>query len=208
MDILKTKNIEKFHTFHERFLIHFGLMKDSFHPESKIRSTALNNPADPTGYHQRMIDASAKEMQKPVNDTIEGTRKELLELAKLPKSIFKKTANLVGKIVTTPIAVVGETATKLTMGTAKIVTQLVTNPLALAMNVPRYAFDIARLAPRAAVAIFDYTGKFIGKPSAILQSTRDRALGAIDKANEKVLTMGANIRGKVLSAIGADAEGH
>lgn len=207
MNLIKTKNSKNFPLFHERFLIHFDI-KESLSLSSKKRSEILNSPTDPTGYHQGRIDASAKEMQEPVNDTIAGTRKELIEFAKLPKAIFKKTANLVGKVITTPIAVVGEAATKLAAGTAKIATQVVANPLGLAANVPRYVADLARLVVRLPILITDYTGEFIGKPSAIIHSTRDRALSAIDKGSAKVLTIGSNIRNKVLSMIGADASSH
>ncbi len=203
----KTKNTKNSRIFHERFLLNFKII-DSLNPKSKVRSETLNSPTDTTGYHQGRIDASEKEMQEPITEIITGTRKELIEFAKLPKKIFKDAASLFGKIITAPVAIVGNAATRLTAGTAKIATQVVANPLGLAANIPRYAADLARLVVRLPILITDYVGEFIGKPSAIIQSTRERALSAIDKGSAKVLTMGANIRNKVLSVIGADANAH
>ncbi len=197
-------------SFREKRLLNLKI-QDIFRPESGKRADQLNSVEASTSHNVNMTTKAAEELQTPVADAINNTRTEFEKFKAIPtmlKDGARDTLKAASSIITTPIAAVGNTAVNILSGTTKIATQLVTNPIGLALNVPRIAADGLRFSLRPPLIFADYLASLIGRPSKWVKDLRDISMKKIDSGSETVKNTCAAFRDKILSTIGLGDSGH
>lgn len=161
----------------------------------------LNSEVEASKFNKDMREHAEKQVQTPILDTVKDVKGNLGDILKFSANAPKKLIQTGANVTTSAIGIPAEIVAKTIGSTAQVINNTVFGVIGGAANIAQFPFLLPKVAMRPLIAASDYTFAAAGIPSQLAKKGKKSFNSGIEKAENKVLSIGKTIKEKTDATI-------